>query len=268
MKLSHEVPKCMLEESRYFNDYDYALVHLFEEDKEYYNFFIKSLKMGRRVILDNSIFELGEAFDFKKYAKWVNKLHPTEYILPDVLGNSNSTMSNVDKFLSINGKKISKDIKVIGVVQGDTIKDMIDCYKFYSNHMEVDKIAIGFNNKPYYNELSILDTMEEKCMEGRMMFINQLINNGLINYNKPHHLLGCMLPQEFKNYKGKNYSFIDTIDTSSPIVHAIKGIKFGENGIYKKESIKMVDLYNIKRIDISNEILFNNIKMFRSYIEE
>ena len=34
MLISHESPISMLEKSRDYNDYDYALVHLFEEDKE------------------------------------------------------------------------------------------------------------------------------------------------------------------------------------------------------------------------------------------
>ena len=65
MLISHEVPISILQESRKFNDYDYALVHLFETEPEYYDYFVDSLKQGRKVILDNSIFELGTAFDSK-----------------------------------------------------------------------------------------------------------------------------------------------------------------------------------------------------------
>ena len=39
MLVSHESPISMLDESRNYNDYDYALVHLFEKYPEYYNFF-------------------------------------------------------------------------------------------------------------------------------------------------------------------------------------------------------------------------------------
>ena len=55
MQISHEVPLCMLEASRFFNNYDYALVHMFEKYPEYYQFFKKSLVMGRNVILDNCL---------------------------------------------------------------------------------------------------------------------------------------------------------------------------------------------------------------------
>ena len=85
MLVSHETPVSFLETSRRYNDYDYALVHLFETNPEYYSFFKASKTLGREVLLDNSIFELGEAFDTKKFVKYVKELEPTYYVVPDVL---------------------------------------------------------------------------------------------------------------------------------------------------------------------------------------
>ena len=67
MYVSHESPISFLEQSRSYNDYDYALVHLFETHPEYYQFFKDSIKLGRQVLLDNSIFELGESFAKRKH---------------------------------------------------------------------------------------------------------------------------------------------------------------------------------------------------------
>ena len=39
MKVSHESPISILEYSKNYNDFDYALVHLFEQYPEYYNYF-------------------------------------------------------------------------------------------------------------------------------------------------------------------------------------------------------------------------------------
>ena len=98
MLVSHETPISILEESKLYNDYDYALVHLFETHPEYYNFFKCSLAAGREVLLDNSIFELGESFDPKKYIKYITELNPTFYIVPDVLEDAQGTMSSWNKF--------------------------------------------------------------------------------------------------------------------------------------------------------------------------
>jgi len=59
MLISHEVPKCLFQNSLEFNDYDYALVHLFDKDPKYLKFYKDCVAQGRHVLLDNSIFELG-----------------------------------------------------------------------------------------------------------------------------------------------------------------------------------------------------------------
>ena len=63
IKIAHESPKSIFKEVQKYTDYDYALVHLFEEDPEYLQQFRDAKEAGREIILDNSIFELEEAFD-------------------------------------------------------------------------------------------------------------------------------------------------------------------------------------------------------------
>ena len=58
IKIAHESPKSIFNEVQKHTDYDYALVHLFEEDKEYLQQFREARGAGREIILDNSIFEL------------------------------------------------------------------------------------------------------------------------------------------------------------------------------------------------------------------
>lgn len=47
MKISHETPMCLLEDSRKFNDYDYCLPHLLDEEPKYLEYFQKAKKEGR-----------------------------------------------------------------------------------------------------------------------------------------------------------------------------------------------------------------------------
>ena len=61
IKNFHEAPKSLFKHVQAVTSGDYALVHLFEEDPEYLQLFEEAVKSGREVILDNSIFELGEA---------------------------------------------------------------------------------------------------------------------------------------------------------------------------------------------------------------
>ena len=97
IKIAHEAPLDIFEEVQRFTDYDYALVHLLEENPRYRDAFERAIKKkGREVILDNSIFELEEAFEADKFAYWVDRIRPEWYIVPDALENSLLTMSQME----------------------------------------------------------------------------------------------------------------------------------------------------------------------------
>lgn len=260
IKVSHEVPLCLLEESRLFNDYDYALVHLFNNYPSYYNFFKESLSKGREVILDNSIFELGESFDIHKFAKIVKELKPTKYIIPDALENMYETLDKLRTWINL--YSTLPGIK-IGVIQGETYGELVECYK----HMDklCDEIAISFDYS-YYSEKSVSDYKPVDWCEGRKMLIDRMISEGIINYTKKHHLLGCSLPQEFNHYKSEKYSFINSIDTSNPIVHGIRGISYKENGLEKKESIKLVDLIEYNVDEDQMKVIKHNVTQFKKFL--
>jgi len=118
IKIAHESPKSIFSEVQKFTDYDYALVHLFEEDEEYLKQFKNAIANGREVILDNSIFELEEAFDAIKFNKWVNEIKPTWYIVPDALEDADKTCDQMEDW---NNKGYGYEHSgKIGVVQGKT----------------------------------------------------------------------------------------------------------------------------------------------------
>ena len=144
MLVSHETPISFLDKSREYNDYDYALVHLFESDPEYYSFFKVSKTLGREVLLDNSIFELGKAFDPKKFAIYVERLQPTYYVVPDVLEDTRETVNSFQQFrMAYAGQPGLK----IGVVQGKTYQQLVECYKYMADN--ADYIAISFDYSWY-----------------------------------------------------------------------------------------------------------------------
>lgn len=283
MLVSHETPICMLDESREYNSFDYALVHLFETHPEYYSFFKQSLLQGREVLLDNSIFELGHAFDPVKYAEYVKELKPTYYIVPDVLEDSQKTISSFHKF-----KLQYPDLPglTIGVVQGKTYQELVKCYKYMSEH--ADYIAISFDYSWYktigyyqpvtrpstvmdledqdtYNSLQKQDshrTSLELLADGRRKFINMLIEDGIWNHNKPHHLLGNSLPQEMKHYS--DIRSIRSVDTSNPVVAGIKGIRYiRDYGMVQKPSTLLADLIDHQVSEEEKQDIIYNTQQYK-----
>ena len=55
IKVSHEVPFCLLTKSLEFNDYQYALPHLLESNEEYRNHFIECKKNNIEIYLENRL---------------------------------------------------------------------------------------------------------------------------------------------------------------------------------------------------------------------
>ena len=101
IKISHEVPFCLLEKSREFNDYDYCLPHLMDENEEYRNFFHESKKMGRYIVMDNSLHELGEAYNTERLIHWIDEIKPNEFIVPDVWEDYTASVVNARQWSKV-----------------------------------------------------------------------------------------------------------------------------------------------------------------------
>lgn len=261
--ISHESPISLLQDSIAYNDYDYCLVHLMEQEPEYREFFIKSRDTGRKILLDTSIFELGEAFDLEKYAEWVHELRPDEYILPDVLEDCNQTITNSAQFIKsypdLQGKKI-------GVIQGKTYGELLYCYHTLVNILKVDKVAISFDYS-FYHEYFPHPNKWVSFMMGRVLLISSLLKDRIINTQIPHHLLGCSNPLEFSYYKDVKFNFIESIDTSSPIVHGLHKVLYeGKLGDWVKETTKLADLIKAKPDPDQKTAIMYNINEFRRYV--
>lgn len=261
MLISHEVPISLLEKSLNFNDYNYCLVHLLETHPKYKIFYKHSRINGKELLLDNSIFELGKAFDADKFAGYVEELNPTYYVIPDSLENYEETLTSyksfVDKYGNLNGAKI-------GVVQGKTYAELVNCYKFMADN--ADYIAFSFDMS-LYQAIGLGRTKLEKQCSGRQRFINMLVEDSIIRWDKPHHLLGCSLAIEFKYYREREMTFIRSCDTSNPIVSGIEGLYYnGTFGMQVKPATKLIEYIDLKVDDTQLFRIEHNVKYFREIV--
>lgn len=257
MKTAHESPLSVFSKVQSLTDYDYFLVHLFEESEEYFHEALRSVDSGRETILDNSVFELNTAFNSKKFAGWVEEMKPTWYIIPDALEEKEKTVDQYFDFIDtydLPGKKI-------GVVQGKSYEEVVECYQ--AIEYACDKVAISFDYSFFEEWFPSEKTKFHKWVKGRQLLILKMLNDDVINQDKPHHLLGCGLPQEFKAYQ--KYKWIDSLDTSNPVVAGIKGMKYSEDGLEDKPSQKLFTMLNHQVSDDEWSLIEHNITMFRGF---
>lgn len=262
IRIAHESPVSIFDEVSKITDIDYALVHLFEENEQYYKIFKDSVDRGREVILDNSIFELGTAFNSKEYVEWIKKLNPSWYIIPDVLEDGFGTIESFNSF-----KQTYKDAnlpgKTIAVAQGRTICEMLYCFEYLHKDSFVDMVALSFDLS-FYERLgnNHNDNKLYKWMRGRQFlisYIDELYKKGV--FYKPVHLLGTALPQEGMKYK--QYDWIYSVDTSNPVVHGFEGDRYNDWGLDHKSSVKLYTIIDSEVNDSQLESIKYNISEFR-----
>lgn len=261
MLISHEVPISLLTTSLGFNDYNYCLVHLLETHNAYKEFYKASVTNGKELLLDNSIFELGKAFDPEKFAGWIEYLNPTYYVVPDSLENCEETIQNFKNFVStykqLNGAKI-------GAVQGKTYNELVECYKFMADNC--DYIALSFDLSFYQNIGTGTTKLQKQC-SGRQRFISMLIEDSIIRWDMPHHLLGCSLAKEFAWYREKGVTCIRSCDTSNPIVSGIEGLYYnGTFGMQIKPTTKLIEYIDHTVTDIEKFRIMHNVNYFRKIV--
>lgn len=270
IKVSHESPLSLLPESLKYNDYQYCLVHLMEEQEEYKEWFLEKYRAkvpNGEILLDNSIFELKAAFDSEKYAVWCERIKPNYYIVPDVLENAYATMNKfrvfVENYGDLPGAKI-------GAVQGNTWTDVVECYRYMRDN--ADYIALSFDFSMY--QITGQSGPNDKNFKlkrqasGRQNLVKRLIEEGEWAWNKPHHLLGASLASEFEWYVDNNIYNIKSLDTSNPVVAGLLGYTYnGDLGLDHKPSQLLAELISAQPDEDAVERILYNTGQFKRIIK-
>jgi hypothetical protein len=256
IKISHEVPLCLLEESLQFNDYDYCLPHLMDENEEYRNFFYESKKMGRYIVMDNSLHELGEAYNTERLMYWINEIKPDEFIVPDVWEDYTSSVRNAKLWSQV---ELPEGVMKVAVVQAKSQHEAILCTQTYKD-LGYKKIAYSYGAS-YYNEVCPHPNKDLGKAIGRFMVISSLYEQRILTKFDRVHLLGTASPIEFGMYK--NIECIESIDTSNPIMAGIERREYNLIGLDSKPKANMNDFQDKPlRWEQIDDIL-HNVKMFR-----
>jgi hypothetical protein len=260
IKVSHEVPRCLLKTSLEFNDYQYCLPHLLDQDTAYRKHFYDFKKSGGYIIMDNSLHELGEAYDHERLMFWVNELEPDEFIVPDVWMDATSTIQNAKEWIKL---KYPSNTTPVAVVQSKSFEEAEQCYLALKN-MGYKKIAMSYG-ADWYAEKFTGFKIDKAKMFGRIAAVKQMFYNGTIKKDDRVHLLGCSLPQEFGWYN--NCSYIESIDTSNPVMAALEGNGYEDFGLYYKPKANMNDYFNIDIKNVNLKLVLNNVEKFKKINE-
>ena len=260
IKISHEVPLCLLEESLTFCDYQYALPHLLESNEIYRLHFLRCKNKGVEIYMDNSLHELGHSMDADVLLKWIDILEPSNFFIPDVWEDCTASIVNAKYWSKI---QLPKNTTKVAVVQAKSINEAIRCTQTYID-LGYEKIAYSYGAS-YYNDIYPHINKDLGKALGRLKIISTLYSNGVLLPTSRVHLLGTACPIEFSLYKG--IKCIESVDTSNPIMAAVDGIKYNNLGTHSKPKSNMNSCSNIDYKDIDMKLLNHNVKTFKNIIK-
>ena len=320
-----ELPLCMLKEwNTTLNDMDFVLYHLFLHHKDTYGkYFLaerkKELKMRenkanfgrangryRIMILDNSAYEFyvkGESIDFDAYMKCVQELKPDYFILPDTLMNKIKTIEDTKTFLTIDYASEIKELREkynvqpMGVLQGNSVSEMLDCIQEYSD-LGIQAIAIPFHNSFFADELGqtkhidwpdfeknnlglpkiqqkvelindgengeptehLVERLDNNYARGRIHFIHRYRHLLKMAF-KYIHILGSHNPLEIRYYR--DLKLIDSFDTGYPVKLAIEKPKMVLGTEKSKPDIIIDEFFDKKLKEDQIKSIIKNIEVFK-----
>ena len=214
--------------------------------------------------MDNSLHELGEAYDTKRLLHWIHHLEPNEFIVPDVWQDKTATLVNAKSWM--NNYVLPENTTKVAVVQANDYHEAAQCYNILKMQ-GYQKIAFSYGAE-YYNILFPHSNKLVGKMMGRISWIHRLCDMGIIKSDHRIHLLGCALPQEFTYYKKlMDLGIIESLDTSNPIIHGLKGIRYEHYGLKEKDSTKIDQL---EEVELTSDVLYNinhNLIKFKQFLK-
>ena len=228
IKIFHEAPLSIMSRVQSLTDGDYCLPHLMDKNEEYRNFFTEAKAKGRYIIMDNSLHELGFAYHEERLMHWMNEIKPQEFIVPDVWMDM-------------------------------TMGDAMLCYQAYKD-LGYQKIAFSYGADFYSEPIAHPNVNIAKAL-GRIHLITKMYNNKMISSTDRVHLLGTCFPGEFGFYK--DFTFIESIDTSNPVMAAVENSVYDGFGLTEKPKSNMNSVFSKSLEEIDWDLVMHNIQKFK-----
>ena len=166
-----------------FNEMNFILPHLFNEEVYWKYFLTRDLK--KYSILDNSACELGVSISDIRLLDYAKKFEVNEIVVPDVWKNKKLTIKRCEDFFK--NKKIKSSYKFMLVPQGEDLIKLKECldWMLKFDALPNRKKVIGLN-KSWFNIQQIKIGI-------------QLIKDH--SYDIEIHKLGCNTLREWFNLK-------------------------------------------------------------------
>lgn len=234
MDLAFIVPTAYLEQFAKQGDFYLALAHLIDDngENEYARFHRREAEQGRRVILDNGLFE-GAQVPPESLLRRARAIKAQVVCAPDVLYDSKGTIKAFKEFIRLKQDE-GMVINVMGIPQANNPTQWWECWQFMEMHSDCNIIGLSILSVPKSFDILAGQQRDSGYITGARMYLLRQLSS-LKSFSgrtlKPMHLLGL----------GESYADIVTAsrllpeevvsnDSSSAFVHGIQGTRYTRLG--------------------------------------
>ena len=241
MRLALECRTDLLEMVQPFADFDFILAHKVLGDEKYADWYKES---GKVKFVDNSVNELGEPLPIDKMKEAFEKVGGAYVVAPDYISDAEKTIASYTECI-----KAFPENRVVGVIQGPTFTDALECLKAYGKGI----IAV-----PY-------DLCSQKIDPPWLMGLRRclFVSNIPKDQGILVHLLGFNSLEEFFWYQ--NSPIIMSIDTGVPILLGLEGLDI----LDPLESKEEPTLNRMEKIELTQQGwtgIIRNIALLRKFM--
>lgn len=271
MKLAFITPTTYLQKFSAQGDIYLALAHLIDDNgtNEYARFHRREAEKGRRVILDNGLFE-GAQVGTEELLRRATAIKASVVCAPDVLYDSKGTIKAFKQFIRAK-QEYGLVAEVMGIPQADNQADWWECFQFMDMHGECDLIGLSILSVP--KSFAKFTTREQPITSSRVHLIRQLYSYSDLSGHRitPCHLLG--LGESYDDIlEARRLLSRDIVsnDSSSVFVHGVAGVRYEETGLIPGGKIHQKLNFNFKPAsfktleDARNGLIQYNIDIAKS----
>lgn len=262
MDLAFITPTSYLEKYATQGDIYLALAHLIDDDgeNEYARFHRREALKGRRVILDNGLFE-GAQVSTDALLHRARAINASVVCAPDVLYDSAGTIKEFKQFIRAK-QEFGLVCEVMGIPQADNPAGWWECFRFFDLSKDCDLIGLSILAIP--QSFGELVGGRDKITASRMHVIQQLYAHTSLlgRRSTPCHMLG--LGDSYEDLKLANRLLPSVVsnDTSSAFIHGKHSVRYREDGTWDGGKIReKVDFDEPFSEDLDHKAIQHNLNI-------
>lgn len=200
-------------------------------DPSYRAFFLQEAERGAVIIVDNGVFDLGEALPAAELIRAARAVNAEEIILPDVMGDGPGTIKASDE-AAAQIRRLTDDFRLCAVVHAGDDEEWLRCYDHVVSSGYVGAIALPASRRP---------APADQLCRSRVAATRYLEDHGLVDDRFVYRLLGLGRTGHLELFEQREHEWIASVDGAAPVILGAMGVAMLPDGPYEKPTTPRVD---------------------------